>query len=787
VKDQRAALLADRAVTGAALRSALVELYDGWLAGLLGDPGSGIALVAVGGLGRREVAPGSDLDLLLVHAGRPDVAAVADALWYPVWDSGVGLDHSVRTVDQALAVTADDLKAALGLLDARHVAGDAQLSATLLRRTRAAWRSATARRLPELRAAVVERARTEGEVAFLLEPDLKSARGGLRDVHALHALAAAQVADPPAPDVQDAATLLLDVRGELHRRTAGAGRRVVDRLLLQEQDAVAAALGRPDADALMAEVSAAARTIAYASDTTWRRVRPPPRRRLFGRRTGVRPERRPLAADVVEQDGEVVLARDAVPAGDAVLPLRVARAAAAADLPIAPYVLARLAHECPPLPVPWPRPALDAFVGVLAAGPPSVQVLEALDQSGLLVRLLPEWATVRSKPQRNSYHRFTVDRHLVEAAAAAAGLTRRVHRPDLLLLGALLHDIGKGLPGDHTVTGRAVVAELAPRLGLPPEDVDVLVILVEHHLLLPEIATRRDLADPATARAVADAVGSAEVLELLHALTEADAAATGPAAWSSWKAGLVAQLVRRTAALLAGAPAPAPAPLADWQAALVERGAYALEAVEDEVTVVAPDRPGLLSAATGALALHRLDVRSASVFAVGRTGVAVCRVTPRFGALPDWTVVRRDLRRALDGELDLEQMLASREAAYGPRAGLPLAPPSAALLDDASETATVLEVRASDALGVLHRITAALARCGLDVRTAHISTLGADAVDAFYLAGPDGGPLTDPALRQRVCDEVLGTLGGAGAVRSGGLADGGRALRSGDRPRTPEA
>jgi [protein-PII] uridylyltransferase len=356
VRQQRAALLADRSLTGPALRSALVELYDGWLAGLLGDPGPGVALVAVGGLGRQEVAPGSDLDLLLVHAGRLDVASVADALWYPVWDSGVGLDHSVRTVDEALAVTADDLKAALGLLDARHVAGDAALSAALLGRTRAAWRSTSSRRLPELRAAVVERARTEGEVACLLEPNLKSARGGLRDVHALHALAAAQVTDPPAADVQAAAALLLDVRGELHRRTAGAGRRVVDRLLLQEQDAVAAALGRPDADALMAEVSSAARTIAYASDTTWRRVRPPPPRSLLGRRTGARPVRRPLADDVVEHDGEVVLARDAAPADDAVLPLRVARAAATADLPIAPYVLARLAKECPPLPVPWPRP-----------------------------------------------------------------------------------------------------------------------------------------------------------------------------------------------------------------------------------------------------------------------------------------------------------------------------------------------------------------------------------------------------------------------------------------------
>jgi [protein-PII] uridylyltransferase len=159
---------------------------------------------------------------------------------------------------------------------------------------------------------------------------------------------------------------------------------------------------------------------------------------------------------------------------------------------------------------------------------------------------------VRSKPQRNSYHRFTVDRHLVEAAAAAAGLTRRVPDRTCCCSARCCTTSARGCRATtRSRHGRGRRA--GPRLGLPPEDVDVLVRLVEHHLLLPDVATRRDLHDPATARAVADAVGSAEVLELLHALTEADSAATGPAAWSSWKAGLVQDLVRRTGALLAGA------------------------------------------------------------------------------------------------------------------------------------------------------------------------------------------------------------------------------------------
>ncbi|MCU1594052.1 MAG: UTP-GlnB uridylyltransferase, GlnD [Frankiales bacterium] len=752
MKAEREALLGRDDLVGAELRAALTALYDSWLASLLGEPGEGVALVAVGGLGRQDPTPGSDLDLVLVHDGRSDVSALADKVWYPVWDTGVGLDHSVRTVDEAVSVAKDDLKAALGLLDARYVAGDAELAARLVSSTRAAWRAGASKRLPELREAVDARARQFGEVAFLLEPDLKEARGGLRDVHAMHAVAVAQVADAPSEAVRAAYTTLLDVRGELQRRTGSAGRRVVDRLLMQEQDGLALALGFADADALMAAVSSAGRTIAYAGDTTWRRVAAAaPKRRMLGLRGPAGPTRRPLADDVVEQDGEVVLARDATPEDDPCLVLRVAEAAARAGLPIAPITLTRLA-ECPPLATPWPASALDSFVGLLSAGYGAVAVFEALDQAELLVPLIPEWNHVRSKPQRNSYHRFTVDRHLVEAAAGAAALTRRVGRPDLLLLGALFHDIGKGLPGDHTDVGMRLVAEIGPRLGLPDADTDTLVAMVRHHLLLPDVATRRDLDDPATARGVADAVGSVEVLELLHALSEADSHATGPAAWSSWKEQLIGELVRRAGALLVGAPKPAPAALTEAQEALVSRGELALEADGEMVTVVAPDRPGLLSLAAGVLALHRLDVRNASGFARGATAVTVFRVAPRFGAFPDWAVVRDDLRHAAEGTLPLAERLQAREAAYA-RAGAPAALSTVRLVDGASETSTVVEVRAPDELGVLHRITSVFETYGLDVRSAHISTLGADVVDAFYVS-----LLTDPAVRAALEADLLAVL-----------------------------
>jgi len=608
-----------------------------------------------------------------------------------------------------------------------------------------------------------------GEVAFLLEPDLKEARGGLRDVHALRALAAAWVADPPGEAVLAPYRVLLDVRGELHRRTSGRGRGE-DRLLLQEQTAIADALGYPGADdlgravALARAVSEAGRTIAWAWDTTWHRaattLRPPSRFR------GRRPVRRPLGEDVVEHDGEVQLARDADPAGDPVLVLRVASAAARAGLPIGPHALERIARDTPPMPDPWPARGRDTLVELLAAGRPAVAVLETLDQVGMLVRLLPEWAHVRSKPQRNPYHRYTVDRHLVEAATRAAALTRRVDRPDLLLLASLLHDIGKGYPGDHVPAGAEVVAGIGPRIGLVPADADVLVTLVRQHLLLPEVATRRDLDDPATIERVAEAVGTRRVLGLLHALTEADSQATGPTAWNPWKAGLVGDLVRRTDVVLGGEPPPLPPPLTPRQRELLARGdglavmtCAAPDAADGvwEVVVTAQNAAGLLAATTGVLALHRLDIRRAAARGVdGRALIEAVVVAPH-GEAPDGTRLRADLLATLAGKLDLAGRLARREHAYAGVRRYPDPAPPLVRFDQAAGS-TVVEVHAPDGAGVLHRIAEALAAAGVDVRTAIVATLGLDVVDTFYVRDADGAAVLSAARRTAVEQAVLGVL-----------------------------
>ncbi|MFR9726560.1 [protein-PII] uridylyltransferase [Streptomyces sp. MS19] len=799
----RLRLLTADGPTGRPRRAELARLTDTWLAGLLAEgprPGR-VALVAVGGYGRGELSPRSDLDLLLLHDGtasRQEIAALADHLWYPVWDLGIALDHSVRTLPEAHETAAADHKVHLGLLDARHIAGDGALTAELRTALLAQWRAQAPARLPELHEMGRERARRFGELPFLLEPDLKEARGGLRDATALRAVAASWVADAPREGLEAARSTLLDIRDALHLATG----RATDRLALEDQDQVAKALGLLDADALLRRVYEAGRTIGYASDVTWREVGRVLRARsarrrlrtLLGSRTARRPEeeRTPLAEGVVEQEGEVVLARAARPDRDPVLPLRAAAAAAQAGLPLALPAVHALAAADARLPVPWPAEAREQFLTLLGAGPDTVPVWEALEAAGIVTKLLPDWERVRCRPQRNPVHRWTVDRHLVETAVRASALTRRVSRPDLLLAAALLHDIGKGWPGDHSVAGETIARDMAARIGFGQSDTETLATLVRHHLLLPETATRRDLDDPATVAHVAKTVGDPVTLELLHALTEADALATGPAAWSGWRASLIADLVARVAATFedggtARAVPPVPTVAAERLAveasrtgspvlALLprpERGPAAGGGAEDpatqderdadagpepvgvELIVALPDQPGVLPAMAGVLALHRLTVRSAELRSTDPAGQGPVllldwRVAAEYGSLPQAERLRADLVRALDGSLDIAGRLAEREAAYRrPRRRLPQAPPPRVTVAPlGSRLATVIEVRAQDAPGLLHRIGQALETAGVSVRSAHVSTLGANAVDAFYVTGPDGAPLPpDDAAR----------------------------------------
>jgi [protein-PII] uridylyltransferase len=782
LRERRRRLLEQPGLKGEEFCRRYAAEADAWLSQLADkaarDAQRHLALLAVGGYGRRSLCPYSDLDVVLVHTGHRDIKAIADGIWYPVWDEGVQLDHSVRRPQEVLAVAAEDARVALGLLDARMVWGEPRVAEPLLEKAKAAWRHKLGTRyLPVLEDQMAARRAAGGDVAFLLEPDLKESHGGLRDVSVLRALAAYA---PELPDYADldsvdqATRLLTDIRVELHRM---AGREH-DRLLLQDQDQVAAALDFPDADDLMAAVSNAGRQIAWVSDDVWRRRRlwdptPTPKRGLLRGRSaadGVSSGQLPqseLGPDLAEIHGELALTPEAPVSDDTSLPLRLAATAARLDRPIAKGSLFRLADRMPEPADPWTTETRLALVDLLALGPPAVDKIESLDQHGLFVRLLPEWSAVRNKPQRNAYHRFTVDRHLLEAAALAAGLTERVERPDLLLIGALLHDIGKGFPGDHTTVGIKVVGRMTTRMGFPLADVDVLVDLVRHHLLLPDTATRRDLDDPTTIANVARACGNRLTLHLLAALTEADSRATGPSAWGPWKAGLVADLVERTDKLLQGddsAPAvPVTIPAAHRQL-IDEVRQTLLPSVllqPPQVIVAAPDRRGLLSSVAGALALNGMDVRAANVAGEDGVAVEVFTVEVARGTWPDTAKLREDLTAVLSDGVALDERLSQREQVYAQRRRSAAHSPGSDVGVDngASETATVLELRAPDEIGLLHRVTRALFEADLDVVSARVSTLGEMVVDAFYVRESNGGKVTDPDRLTAVTGALRRELG----------------------------
>jgi [protein-PII] uridylyltransferase len=770
---------AARQLDSAALRDALLDLHEFWLTTKAAEigitPTSGFALVATGGLGRRELLPYSDLDLTLLHDNMPAdiVGQVADLLWYPLWDANIRLDHSVRTVPEALRVAGADILAGLAMLEARHIAGDADLSAPLIAGARQQWRTGIGSRLDELVEITQARWVRSGQIAHRAEPDLKCGRGGLRDVQLLNALAIAQIANVQTSlaagtlsgSLAGAHLALLNVQTELHR-VSGRDRQL---LLAQHADEIGAALRIGDRFDLARMLSDAARTVSYYVDAGVRTAgNALPRRGLAALR---RPVRRPLDEGVIEFSGEVILARDARPERDPGLILRVAAASATTGLPLSASTLTRLADSAPELRTPWPRQALKDLLVMLAAGPATVATVEALDRTGLWGRLFPEWGAVRDLPPRDVVHIWTVDRHLVETVARASAFTTRVSRPDLLVLGALVHDIGKGRGGDHSVIGAELATQIGTRLGLWPTDVETLSAMVRYHLLLPDTATRRDLQDPRTIGSTVDTLGGDPVLlELLHALAEADSLATGPGVWGDWKASLIGDLVRRCRLVMAGEPLPQPDPIDPRYLSLAADAGVHVELKPGDsphiysVTMIAPNRRGLLSKAAGVLALNSLRVHSATVGNHADSAINTFVVSPHFGSPPAAELLRQQFILALAGDLDVLGSLAARDGDGTARAGeaqsgaaragearasVPItraaAPPRILWFDGNAPDQLVVQIRTTDRAGLLAILTAVFERAGVDIAWAKVTTLGSSVVDAFCIVVPASSEVTDGA------------------------------------------
>ena len=747
----RRRIIADRALVGAVFCRAYSRRVDEWLADVFGDAGGsgdGVSLVAVGGYGRSELSPESDLDLLLLYERGTDVSDMAGGLWYPIWNEGLKLGHAVRTVAETLQLAAEDLDTATALLSARHIAGDPALSERLAGSAREQWSRRARKWLPRLVSDARWREFEHGAVAFRLQPDLKESTGGVRDVQALRfvALARPDLADPDGGMVREAYETLLAARVELHRATGNAR----NLLTLELQSDVAAALGHRSVEDFMTEVAAAGRTVGWVADEMCGPCRAlgaaaraakaahrghdpgagradPSRPQRGAPRAGGAAGRRP-AAGVAGGGGR----------GD---PRRAHRA----RLAVAP----RPGHAAARRSVAAGRPGtVRRTAGLRAQRNPHHRGARPGGRRG---QILPEWETCRSRLQRNDYHRFTVDRHLwrdgAQAADMIAGGEVDVQRPDLLLVASLLHDIGKGYPGDHTEVGMELMDTIARRMGFGTDDTATLVRLVELHLLLPDVAIRRDINELGTVQRVAAQVRTVEMLQLLAALTEADAISTGPSVWTRWKADLVRGLVRRTgnylrSGVLGGRSDAFPTP------EVIEAmrvGDEMLEVSERELLVVVPSEPTVLGAVAGAVSLNGLNVLSAAVHTAGGMTALSVFVEPPAGVGLDWGPLMVDVRAALAGDLVPAGRLA-RWADAAARGGDPLAPEPVTdsyvkfeqrdLVVDGHRgggsrqpRSALLDHRGARALGPAHR-------------AGESADLGDHVVDSFYVHDGTGGKIT---------------------------------------------
>ncbi|MEY4020900.1 MAG: hypothetical protein RL484_1052 [Actinomycetota bacterium] len=722
-----------------------------------------VAIAAVGGFGRGELSPGSDLDIVIIHNGsivEKELSDLVNKILYPLWDKNVKIDHSVRTRSEMRDAAEADLKVALGLLDIRLVCGNPDLVAAVQVDALESWRKNSKSRLPELEKSLLERHQRVGELAYLLEPDLKEARGGLRDITALRAIHRSSAIAVPIERISVAESILANVREALHVVSG----RDKDRLLFQEQDKVAEHLGYVDADALMSDVAQAARSVDYLLDSTWYRLKH--KGRDGAGRFLKRVRSTPLSRDITISNREVVISADADFALDPVIGLRAAASAAQLGLPISMDSLERLSESLSGgiglLTNPWPRDARENLITLIGAGSSMVQIFEALDQEEIIFHWIPEWRAVRSLPQRNVLHRHTVDRHMVETAVQAAALTRQVHRPDILLFSALFHDIGKGTEEDHSDRGERLIEPLAKRIGFSGEDVETIKLLVKHHLLLSATATRRDLDDPATIASVVEVIPNLQVLELLHALSIADGEATGRAAWTDWKASLVAELVKRVALAITDNTVALQPELTEEQRTKADSGVLAVS-IEDRdsvyaIEIVVPDKTGLLSIVAGVLNLLRLDVRSARTKSHGNSAVMEWIVIPDPHA-PTLTVrnLHHELEEALRNRSSLAARIEERIEAYAQLPTIPVPDPVVETFLDAATDATIIEVRSHDRPALLFGIGDTITRSNIDIRSAIVTTLGAEAIDTLYVTEIGGGPLS-PERAEEVATRLRSAL-----------------------------
>jgi [protein-PII] uridylyltransferase len=809
--------------------------------GLVPSP---LVLVALGGYGRGELHPLSDLDLMLIYDGEmgPYVQRVTQGLLYALWDLGLQVGHAVRSLPDCLAMARTDFPSRTSMQQARLLVGDRRLF-NRFRKVLAenVYQKDFAQFLETTLTERDQRYRKFGGSPYMGEPNVKESAGGLRDIHTAMWLTSTKFGTRTLRELADkrlingreqkttdgALTFLWRVRNELHFLSGHKN----DVLSRDIQPQIAKNFGYTGdelslpVEKFMRDYYLHARVIHRVSRRLIARCR-----ETLSRRASVQRRLRQEAL----ADGLIVL--------DEQLHLAQADGRAFREEPVRLIKVFWHSHHLGfELGVDVERAIEDSldliddafraspearelFLGICRSWGRTAQTLREMHELGVLGRYLPEWGALTCLVQYDIYHKFTADQHSLIAVqnleALAPGqspdsegnaqVVSELERPGLLMLGMLLHDIGKGKGHGHVAKGIPLIETLSARMGLAPEDADKVIFLVAHHLTMSHVAQRRDIDDPKTIETLAGVCRTPERLRMLYLLTCADMRAVGPGVMTGWQAQILWDLYARTLTRLTGGQRERPtresvaqrvteamrgdvartavaahlALLSDRYLTttspqriaahlrlldrLADGGVLATELFHhpdlgsSELVVATRDVPGLFSIIAGTLASQGINILSAQIH-TRADGIALdtFQVNDPFGeAVTEearWRRTLEALRRVLRGEASVEDLLARRRAVYPSGDGVP-GPPKISVDNQISDSRTVVEVKCPDRVGLLYVITRTLSGHGLDIASARIATEIDHAYDTFYVTDRQGRRLEDEAAMARVRESLEDAL-----------------------------
>lgn len=795
-----------------------------------------LAVLAVGGYGRAEMAPASDVDLLFLTPWKitPWAESVVESMLYMMWDLKLKIGHSIRSVDDCLRLGTADMTIRTSLVENRLITGHAPLSIELRDRL---WSDLFERSVPEfIEAKLDERAARhtrQGGQRYVLEPNVKEGKGGLRDLQTLYWIAKYIHRVDRAVELVDlgvfsrdehlafwqAEDFLWAVRCHLHL-IAG---RPVDVLSFDMQVEVARRMGYADGAARRAveffmqdyfrqATRVGELTRVFLTELETRHVRTAPfLGRIFRRRRKMRP-------GFVDQQGRLAFETEAA-LSDPLNILRLFEEALRTSVLIHPDAMRLVAANLDLIDedVQTAPEAIRIFMDLLLKHGNPERALRRMNELGVLAAFLPEFEPVVAMMQFNHYHHYTVDEHSIQCVAALAEIERGEHPGDLplsseimqgggisrrvLYLATLLHDIGKGRPEDHSILGARIARRIAARFGFPQDDIDTVEWLVRHHLLMSDVAQKRDISDPRTLRDFAKAVKTRKRLDMLLVLTVCDIRGVGPGTWNNWKAALLRKLHQETAAALENGleelnrdrrqaeakrslrhmlvakgwePRSIRAELgrhydAYWAGLTTSTQASFAQMLHkitaDEIRIemradpdrdatqaafVLADHPGIFSRLAGALTLMGANVVDARTYTT-RDGyaTAVFWVQDAEGhpfsedRLPR---LHQTILRTLRGEIVAREAFATRDKPKKRNREFRF-PTHITFDNEGSDIYTIIEVDTRDRPGLLYDLTRTLAGNHIQIVSAVIATYGAQVVDSFYVKDMFGLKLHSAAKR----------------------------------------